>query len=153
MSEAYHLQDVQTLELEADTETIEVAGVRGVTITGSWEIDELFTADSGKVEALKQREFTVDVEIENALFDGEVVKEWLGGDGSSSTSVADNSDPATFTLTGEVDSTNAADTMEITVEQIVFPDLDLWDMDSEDFMERGLSGTGYDISNFDVVSE
>jgi len=152
MSEAYHLRDWQTLTLSG-SEEVTVAAVRGVTITPSVEIDELWSADQGTVEELKQREFTCDVEIEYARFDSDLAEEWMGGDGTTSTSFADNSDPQEFELTFEVDATDAADVLEITVSRIVFEEMPLFDGSHDDWTTWDLSGTGYELDNVETVSE
>jgi len=118
------------------------------------ERDNLFTADSTTRESGKQREFSVDVEIEYAKFDAEVVKEWLGGDGVGATAWGDNSDPQQFELTFEVDGTDAAngETLEVTVGEIEFSEMPIFDGSHDDFAMWDLSGTGYALSNFDVTT-
>jgi len=152
-TEAYHLQDYTTLTLETDdtTTTTPVAGIRGVTITPSVEIDELFTADSTEVDTLKQRELTVDVEIEYAKFDPAIAQEWMGGAGTSATSWGDSSDPQEFALTLVIDS-DGTDELTIEVGRIVFPDLALSDLSDDDFQELGLSGTGYALRQVEETS-
>ena len=149
---AYHLRDWQELQLSG-TDDVTVAAVRNVTITANVEIDELWSADKGTVEELKQREFTCDVEIEYARFDSDVVEEWMGGDGTTSTSWADNSDPQEFELTFEVDATDAGETLEVTVDRIVFDELPIFDGSHDDWATWDLSGTGYELDNVETVSQ
>jgi len=152
--EAYHLQDFTTLELSTASGTVPVAGIRGVTLTGNVERDNLFTADSTERDTGKQREFSVDVNIEYAKFDPSVVKEWLGGDGISGTAWGDNSDPAQFSLTFTVDATDpeSGESLEVTVEEIEFDEMPIFDGSYDDWAMWDLSGTGYALSNFDVTT-
>jgi len=152
-AEAYHLQDFTTLEMSANGTTVPVAGIRGVTLTANVEKDNLFTADSTTRDTGKQREFTVDVSIEYAKFDAELAKEWLGGDGVSGTAWGDNSDPQQFELSFNIDATDPAndDTLEVTVGEIEFDEMPLFDGSYDDFAMWDLSGTGYALTNFDVV--
>jgi len=151
---AYHLQDFVTLNLTNGTDTVAAAGVRGVTITANVERDNLFTADSTTRDTGKQREFSVDVEIEYAKFSADVVKEFLGGSGVASTGWGDNSDPQQFQLTFEVDGTDAAngETLEVTVGEIEFDEMPIFDGSHDDFAMWDLSGTGYALNNFDVTT-
>jgi len=151
---AYHLQDFVTLELSDGTDTVAAAGVRGVTITANVKRDNLFTADSTTRDTGKQREFSVDVEIEYAKFKSDIVEEWLGGDGVSATAWGDNSDPQQYELTFEVDATDAqnGETLEVTVGEIEFDEMPIFDGSHDDFAMWDLSGTGYALTNATVAT-
>jgi len=153
MSEAYHLQDFTSLTLDTDDTdaATNVAGIRGVTVTFNVSIDELFTADSTTVEELKQRELKADVEIEYAKFDPVIVKEWLGGAGTSATAWGDNSDPQEFAFELVIES-EGTDQLTIEVGQLVFEEMPVFDGSNDDYAEWGLSGTAYDIRNVDETS-
>lgn len=150
--EAYWLDDYTTLSLETDTGTTDyVAGIQGVTVTPSVSIEQLYTADSIKISEQKQHEFSCDVEINYSLWDPEFVKEWLGGDGSSASSLTDTSDPQKFTFNGSFDSVSGDTSVSMTVEGITFEEPPAFDASRGEFMETGLSGTGEDITDFTIT--
>jgi len=153
MSEAYHLNDYTSLTLDTDdTDTAtNVAGIRGVTVNFGVTIDELFTADDTTVDELKQRELKVPVEIEYAKFDPTIVKEWLGGAGTSATAWADNSDPQEFAFEVVLPS-EGTDELTVEVGRLVFEEMPVFDGSHDDFAEWGLSGTAYEIRNVDETS-
>ena len=152
-TEAYHLQDFTTLSLDTDdtATAVPVAGIRGVTVTFNVSIDELFTADSTTVDSLKQRELKADVEIEYAKFDPVLVKEWLGGAGTSASAWGDNSDPQEFKFKLVIPS-EGTDELTLEVSRLVFEEMPAFDASNDDFAEWGLSGTAYAIDNVAVTS-
>jgi len=152
---AYHLQDFTTLDMKTSAgDATPVAGVRGVTLTANVERDNVFTADDTTRDIGKQREFSVDVNIEYAKFDPEIVKEWLGGDGVSATAWGNNSDPQQFELTFNVDATDqqSGEAIEVTVGEIEFDEMPIFDGSHDDWAMWDLSGTGYALTNFDVTT-
>ena len=154
MSHAYYADDA-TLDLETDAggENIPIAGLQEIDITAGVDIVTLFTANSVKPEAKKQQEFEPTVEIGFSKFDPDLVKEWLGGDGASATAMEDTSDPAMFTINAEFVSTGGDETFEATVTGITFDEMPLVSASRGEFIQWDLSGTGMDITNFDVVAE
>ena len=65
----------------------------------------------------------------------------------------DTSDPAMFTINAEFVSTGGDETFEATVTGITFDEMPLVSASRGEFIQWDLSGTGMDITNFDVVAE
>ena len=151
---AYYADD-STLDLETDeaAENVPTAGLQNIEITAAVDIVTLFTGDSIKPEAKKQHEFQPTVEIGFSKFDPELVKEWMGGDGPSSTSMEDTSDPAMFTINAEFESAGGDETIECEVTGITFDEMPLIAASRGEFVQWDLSGEAMDITNFDLVSD
>ena len=153
MTEAYWLDD-GTLDVETeDGTTVPVAGIESVQITPQVSIQRHYTGDSIKPDAKKQHEAIVNVNIGYALFDGDLIKEWLGGDGLSSTSWEDTSDPQEFEITGEFVSAGGDETIEVTVVGVTFEEMPIIDASRGEFAVWDLTGEGDDITDFDVTGE
>lgn len=142
------LDDYATLEVDTaggsmSTDT-PVAGVQGVTIVPNVSIERLYTADSIKVEAQQQFEFQVDVSIEYALWEDQSVflNEWMGGKGSSATSMTDTTNPEEFKLTSTFESVETSQQLDVTVEGITFEEFPIIDTEMGEFVSRDLSGVG-----------
>lgn len=155
MPDAYTIDDYTTLELAVDggSPTTPVAGIRGVTIVPSVEIDRLMTADSGKAEAKHQYDYSVDVGIEYALWDenASVVQQWLGGDGGTATSWTDTGNPQEFQLSGTFDSVGGDRTLDVVVSGVTFSEMPILDGEQNEFLSRDLSGTGDDITDLSMT--
>ena len=152
-STTFHSKDYQALTMETESETaVEVGGLINVTITPNVTLDQLYTADSNKIADQVQHEFAVNVEAEYVFIDGDLAKEWLGGSGSSQTSWEDTSDPQKFNLDYEGLSRDGSNQMDCTVDGIAIPELELVNWDDGDYMQRSFSGTGEDISNYDIAA-
>lgn len=153
--DVWYFDDFTTLDLQDSTgTTVPVAGIQGLTVVPSVSIERLYTADSGKIEAQKQHEYSVDVSIEYAKWDSEaqVVQQWLGGGGNStSTSWADTTDPQAFQISATWDSENADRTLDFTVEGITFEEMPLIDGSMGEYLSRDLSGTGEDITDYSMT--
>jgi hypothetical protein len=151
-SEIFTLQDFSTLDLSTDAGSTEtpVAGIQDVTIIPNVSIETLYTADSIKVADKMQHEAAVNVEIGYAFFDGAVVEQWLGGSGSTGTSLTDTSDPQEYSITGTFDSRDDSMQINVTVEGITFEEMPIFDASRGEYAQWDLSGTGTDITNFDV---
>jgi hypothetical protein len=154
-TDAYRIDDYTTLELATDggVTTTPIAGIMGVTIIPSVSIDRLYTADSGKIEEQSQYEYAVDVGIEYALWDAEasVVQQWLGGDGASSSSWSDESQPQKFQISGTFDSVGGDRTLDTTVTGITFEEMPIIDGEMNEYLSRDLSGTGEDITDLSMT--
>ena len=152
MSETYQLQDA-TIDIEtAEGTAVALAGLTEASITPSVTIEQLYTGDTIKIEDQMQSEFSVQVDITVARWDEELAKEWLGGDGSSATSMTDTAQPAKFEVTGTLDSHGGTDELSIVVEGVTFEEMPLADLSQGEFQEISLSGTGEDLTEFDEVS-
>lgn len=153
---AYWFDDFTTLDLTLQDDTdIPAAGIQGVTIVPSTNIEHLFTADSIKADTRKQDEFTVDVQIDYSLWDITVLQEWMSGDSSAGTppiSQSDTSDPATFKIDATFNNADASEALNATVEHITFPEMPVIDGSRGEFVERGLEGTGEDLTGVESTS-
>lgn len=150
-NEAYFSDDFTTLDLETDEATpvsTPVAGIQGVTIEGNFTIEQLYTADSTKIEAQKQSEASVNVTIEWSKWDPVVAQEWLDGSTSdaTATSLADTTDPQKYSLSATFTSTEGT-TYDITVTGITFETMPLVDASRGEFIQWSLEGTGEDITS------
>lgn len=156
MPDAWVIDDFTTLDMTTSDQTstsTPVAGIQGVTIVPSVTVEQLYTADSIKIEEQKQFEAAVNVEIEYSLWDetAAVVQQWLGGAGSSATSLTDSSDPQKFEISGTFDSVGGDRTMDATVTGITFEEMPIIDGDRGEFLSRNLSGTGEDITDLSMT--
>ena len=146
MSESYWLDDAS---LDVETEEgnpVAIAGLQGVQITPQVSIERLYTADSIKIEAQKQQEFQVDVSIDYQLYDETAVQEWLGGPGASGTSMADDSDPQMFEVSGTFESVGGDVELDVTVSNVTFEEFPVVQASRGEFVENTLNGTGEDIT-------
>lgn len=150
----YYLDGYTTLDLtetDNDGET-PVAGIQDVTLTAGVSMETLYTADSIKAADKMQHEAVVTVDVGYSFFDGEVVSQWLDGSGgSAATSLSDTSDPQRYSITGEFDSANANNTINVTVEGITFEEMPMLDASRGEFAQWDLSGEGTDVTTFEIV--
>jgi len=154
MPDAYVLDDYTTLSLQKSGGTTDVvAGITGVTVIPSVSIEQLYTADSIKIEEQQQFEFSVEVGIDYALWDEDAtfLQEWMGGDGSSSSSMTDTTDPQKFEFDGEFDSVNGDRTLSVTVSGVTFEEAPVIDTEMGEFVSRDLSGTGEDVTDISMT--
>jgi len=154
MSNVYALRRYTTLDMTTDggTET-PVAGIHNVEVVASVDITKFDTADSIFTEDKMQSGFNVDVSIEYGLFDGDIVKEWLAGDGgTSATSMTDTSRPQQFSLTGTFEDRGGSNQIELTVEEITFEDMPLFSGGEDEYAAWNLEGDGAKLTNFDVTT-
>jgi len=132
---------------EDDTE-LALAGLKGVTITPSFEMTQYYTADSTLWHVAKQYEHSVAVEIDYAFFNLEVAKQWLGGEGTTAaTATTDTSDPMKYDVEVITQSSKGAWERTVAVDNVVFPEMPAVDGSQDEMEEYGLSGTGREVSN------
>ena len=149
MTEKAYFGDSMTLSVDdPDAGAVPVAGLQSVSVSLSAEHVELFTADSIKREAVKKRELSIPVEIEYAKFD-ETFAQWWMGVSSASATIEDTSDVALFSIDGELTSSDGATTLEVSVDDVYFEEMPIWESEEGEFVSQNLSGTGKDVSNFD----
>ena len=149
-TDSFWLNDFNTLTLETSGGSTDlVAGIRGVTLEAEYQtFERLYTADSTVAVTDKQAQFNVPVSIEYAFFDPTFAEEWLGGDGTSSTSQTDTSDPQEYKLTGDFRNRDGSKKIEVTVTGITFENIPLFDASMDEYVVWGLEGNGKDVSNF-----
>lgn len=165
MADAFKVDDYTTLDLvETDGSTsTPVAGIQNVTIIPSMSLENLFTADSIKREEVLQHEFVCQVEIGYSLWDVALIKNWLDGQGgSTSTSLTDTSDPQKFELTLTLPSVRSNSVLggdvsgdgtdqPVTVKNIVFEEMPLVDASRGEWIQWDLSGEGDDITQVETA--
>lgn len=151
MSQAYWINDYEMLELTTvDGNDDVVAGIQEVAIEAEYQtIEELYTADSTERVAVKQAQKTVPISIGYSFFDGDFVEEWLGGDGAKSTEWEDTSDPQLFELEGDFRSKDGDRQIEVTVTDIYFESIPIFEGSMDEYVEWGLDGQGANITNFE----
>ncbi len=123
-----------------------LAGLKGITVTATYEIKKLYTTDSTFRETAKQYEHNVNVEIDTVHFNSEFVEEWLGGDGSSATESTDTSDPQLFKIEVVSQTEDGLD-RTVAVENIVFPEMPIIDGSQDEFEEFNLTGSGRKVTD------
>jgi len=139
-----------TTETSGGTATA-VAGLRNVEIVPSVDMTRFQTADSIFTEDKMQSNFEVSVSIEYAKFDGDIVGEWLGGDGSTATSMTDTSKPQLFTIEGTFEDRQAANQIDVTVEEIDFEEMPVFSGGEDEYAAWNLEGSGAKLTNFEVT--
>lgn len=149
----YTLDDYATLTVETSgaTETA-VGGITDFTVTTSVEIERLETADSIKVVDQLQHGHRVEVEIEFMFWDGDFAAQWLGGDGSTGTSMADTTSPQEYTLNATLPSRDGSNEISMTVEGITFEEIPLVEASDGEYVSWNLSGTGTDVTTYEVAA-
>jgi hypothetical protein len=154
-AEAYWVDDATlTFETDAATATaIPIAGLQGVEIIPSVSIEQLYTGDSIKIDAQKQHEFSVDVNITFSKWDPTFAEQWLGGGGdTSANSMTDTSDPQKFAInTYDPVSVGGGTTINIQVDGITFEEMPLFAGSRGEYVEWDLSGTGEDIVDYSTA--
>lgn len=154
MTDAYWLDDFTTLDLETDEGTptsTPVAGIQNVEIVANFSIEKLYTADSTKIDAQKQHEAAINVNIGYSKWDSVVVEQWLGGGGgTTANSLTDTSDPQKYQLSGTFDSVDDTTTIDVTVTGITFESMPIFSASRGEYVQWDLEGTGEDISDFQI---
>lgn len=130
-----------------DDSEILFAGVREVTITPTYEHQNLYTFDSTFRETVKRYEHDVNVEITYAKFSMEFAQEWLGGEGATATASQDSADPMKFDLENVTPSADGGFERTTAVADVVFPELPLDSATYGEFEEYDLTGSGRQVSN------
>jgi len=154
-SEAYWFDDaVLTLETAESTPTeIPIAGLQSVEIIPTTSIEQLWTGDSIKIEAQKQQEFQVNVNIGFSKWDPIFAEQWLGGGGGTeANSMTDTSDPQKFSInTFDPVSVGGGTTVNIQVDGITFEEMPLFAASRGEYVQWDLEGTGEDIVDYSTV--
>jgi len=136
----------------SDGTPVVAAGVKDVTITGSGEHTNLFTAQSVKRQEVKRSEVTFDVEFTIVEFNNELAAYWLsGGDetvdpSTSPVSLADTTDVAKFDATVEQDSTDGNATLKADISGMDIPEIPILELAEGEFNEHSYSGTADDVT-------
>lgn len=124
VNDAFKLNDFNTLQLSTSGGSEEfVAGIQNVTITPTFEYEDLYTADSILREATRRSQASVEVDIGWSLFNVELIAANIGEPGATSTTITNSSDVPLFELQFEIDSQGGDRTLgPVTVEDLRFDD-------------------------------
>lgn len=139
-----------------DTMTISAALEGGTSIaigkTQSLEMrvevneQEYFSADSTLRDAVQHTEKVPIVVFAIGSWDVALHKQWLGGSGTSSTSIADTSDPQKFDITGTVTPHGGSTAWDVTVSGVTIPTLPLFSATRNEFLEEEFEGRGDNLT-------
>jgi len=151
MSQIYALRNATLTATTQGGDATTVAGLRNVEISAGVDMTRFSTADSIFDEDKMQSNFSVDVSIEYAKFDGEIVGEWLGGDGTTATSMTDTSRPQLFKIEGVFESRGGGKQIDVTVEEIDFEEMPVFSGGEDEYAAWNLEGNGAKLTNFDVT--
>jgi hypothetical protein len=147
----YTLDDYGTLTIETSGGTATpIGGVTEVEAMANVSIEELHTADSIKVADKLQHEFNVDVSIGFMFWDGTFAEQWLGGDGSTGTSMADTTTPQKYTLNGTFQSRDSSQEIDMAIEGITFESIPLMTGSNGEYTSWDLDGSGEDVTTYSV---
>ena len=151
MPDAY-FADEATLSIETASGTsVDIAGLQDLTVVPSVSVEQLYTGDSIKIEEQKQHEFEVQVDIGFSLWDLSLAEEWLGGEGSTATSMTDTNDPQKYLVSGEFTSADGSLTYQWEVSGVTFEEMPILDFSRGEFIQWDLSGTGEDLTDLSEV--
>jgi hypothetical protein len=148
MPEENWFGDSMTVTIDTEDSTpvnIPVGSLKQVQVTVSADHVELTSADTILREDVAKRNLNVSVLAGVAAFDSTMVKEWLGGDGSSATSPADDNTVATFEVAGAITSPGGT-TLTATVEGVYFPSLPVIDATEGQWVTHNLDGDGKTVT-------
>jgi len=151
MADAFFSDDA-TLDLETSGDTtVPIAGIQDIEVVPSVSIERLYTGDSIKIDSQQQHEFEVAVDIGFSKWDLDLAKEWLGGDGTATTTLTDTTDPQKYKITSEFTEVNDGSTYKIEVTGITFEEMPIIAVSRGEFIQWDLSGIGEDVNTLDKV--
>jgi hypothetical protein len=149
MADAFFSDDATlTLKTSGGTD-IPIAGIQDIEVVPSVSIERLYTGDSIKIDSQQQHEFEVAVDIGFSKWDLDLAKEWLGGDGTSATTLTDTTDPQKYKITSEFTEVNDGSTYKLEVTGITFEEMPIIAVSRGEFIQWDLSGTGEDVNTLD----
>jgi hypothetical protein len=149
MADAFFSDDA-TLTLKTSSGTdVPIAGIQDIEVVPSVSIERLYTGDSIKIDSQQQHEFEVAVDIGFSKWDLDLAKEWLGGDGTSTTTLTDTTDPQKYKITSEFTEVNDGSTYKLEVTGITFEEMPIIAVSRGEFIQWDLSGIGEDVNTLD----
>lgn len=138
--------DSMTLSVTTEGATsIPVGSLQSVEVRVEVNETEYFTADSTKREDVKHTERVPVVTATIGSWDPALAQQWLGGSGTSSTGLADTSDPQKFTVVGSVTPSGGSTPYEATVTGVTIPTMPIFSADRNEFIGLEIEGRGDDI--------
>lgn len=138
--------DTATLTVEYDSTDIPVGSLQSLEVRVEVEETEYYSGDTTLREAVRHTEKTPVVVFEIGAWDIELHKQWLGGDGTSSTGLTDTSDPQKFdikTTISPVDDNTQSWNVDIT--GVTIPTLPFFSATRNEFVGNEFEGRGDDI--------
>lgn len=135
--------------LEGGT-SITIGKTQSVEIRLEAEETEYFSADSTLRDAVKHTERVPVINFAIGQWDVELHKQWLGGSGTASTGLVDDSNPQKFDFTGTVQAHDASNSWDVDVLGVTIPNLPLFTASRNEFLEEEFEGRGDDI---DITQE
>ena len=138
--------DTMSLTVEYDSTDIPIGKLQALELRVEVEETEYYSADSTLREAVRHTEKTPIVSATVGSWDIELHKQWLGGDGTSSTGLTDTSDPQKFDIQGDlspVDDNTQAWQVEIT--GVTFATLPFFSASRNEFVGLEIEGRGDDV--------
>jgi len=138
--------DTMTVSIEYDSTSIPIGKTQSLEMRVEVEETEYFSADSTLRDAVRHTEKVPVVAMTIGSWDIELHKQWLAGDGTSSTGLVDTSAPQKFNVQGEVspvDDNSQAWQVEIT--GVTFAKLPFFSASRNEFVGLELEGRGDDV--------
>ena len=135
-----------TASVSISSPTITIGKLQSLEMRIEVEETEYFSADSTLRDAVRHTEKIPIVSCTVGSWDIALHKQWLGGDGTSSTGLEDTSAPQKFTIDGEVspvDDNTQAWTVKIT--GVTFATLPFFSASRNEFIGLELEGRGDDV--------
>lgn len=127
--------------------TLNIGALRGVEIIPSFQTTEvLYSADDVKFDTEAQGEFQVEVNVTAAKWDVATIQTWLGGSGTSSTSVVNTSDPTLFDITGEVTPKGSSTNLSADVTRCHTDSMPVFSAARNEFIENDITFIGQNLT-------
>lgn len=147
----YH--DEGTLTATVNGTNIDVAEVRGVTMTPQAEHNRFYGPDSIQYQEVKRSQFQVGVDIEYAQFDEDFVQWWLDGTAgptgtagaSKSTQINDTNNVAQFNITADQPMGSGDFKLTNIATDVDFPEIPAIDTTEGEYASHSVSGTAKGI--------
>lgn len=138
--------DTATLAVEHNSTDIPIGKLQSLEVRVEVEETEYYSGDTTLREAVRHTEKTPVVVFEVGSWDIELHKQWLGGDGTSSTGLVDDSSPQKFdvkTTIAPVDDNTQSWNVDIT--GVTIPTLPFFTATRNEFVGNEFEGRGDDI--------
>jgi len=147
--------DTMTVSVEANSSgtptSVPVGKTQSLEMRIEVEETEYFSADSTLRDAVRHSEKVPIVNMTIGSWDIALHKQWLGGDGTSSTGLTDTSVPEKFDIQGEVspvdDNTQA---WQVKIIGVTFATLPFFSASRNEFIGLELEGRGDDV---DIIQD
>ena len=139
-----------TMTVSISSPSITIGKTQSLELRVEVEETEYFSADSTLRDAVRHTEKVPIVSMTIGSWDVALHKQWLGGDGTSSTGLVDDSTPQKFTIDGEVTPTDGSTAWQIQITGVTFATLPFFSASRNEFIGLELEGRGDDV---DITQE